>query len=61
MPLIEKNIAKRIERMRISKQTKVGSEYKYLSRKELAELLYMRESDYNFKLTGKSSYVLLYL
>ena len=42
--------------MRISKQAKVGSEYKYLSRKELAELLYIRETDYNFKLTGKSPF-----
>lgn len=56
MPLIEKNIAKRIERMRMSKQAKVGNEYKYLNRKELAELLYMRETDYNFKLTGKTPF-----
>lgn len=53
MPLIEKNIAKRIERMRISKKAKVANEHKYLSKKELAEILYMNTSDYDFRLTGK--------
>lgn len=53
MPLIEKNIAKRIERMRVNKKAKVGNEYKYLSQKELAELLYMSATNYEIRLTGK--------
>lgn len=56
MPLIEKNIAKRIERLRMSRLAQTGDGLKYLSQKELAELLYMRESDYNFKLTGKTPF-----
>lgn len=53
MPLIEKNIAKRIERLRRNRLALTDDGLKYLTEKELARLLYMTENDYLQKLTGR--------
>lgn len=52
MPLIEKNIAKRIERLRMSRLAQTDDGLKYLTQKELARLLWLTELDYLQKLTG---------
>lgn len=53
MPLIEKNIAKRIERLRMSKKANINGESKYLSREQLAELLHLTNEQYDIRSTGK--------
>lgn len=53
MPLIEKNIAKRVERLRMSKKANINGESKYLSREQLAELLYLTNEQYDIRSTGK--------
>lgn len=52
MPLIEKNIAKRIERLRMSKKANINGESKYLSREQLAELLHLTNGQYDIRSTG---------
>lgn len=53
MPLIEKNIAKRVERLRMSKKANINGESKYLSREQLAELLHLTNEQYDIRSTGK--------
>lgn len=53
MPLIEKNIAKRVERLRMSKKANINGESKYLSREQLAKLLHLTNEQYDIRSTGK--------